>query len=49
MKKVKGLHEAEHILEHLPSTIEQYLLSNKVRIIGIRLKEAVKIIKKYKE
>jgi hypothetical protein len=49
MKKVRGLHEAEHILEHLPTEIEQYLLSNKVRIISIRLKEAVKIVKKYKE
>ena len=26
MRKVAGWHEAEHILEHLPSDIEQYLL-----------------------
>ena len=31
MRKVAGWHEAEHILEHLPSDIEQYLL-HKVKI-----------------
>lgn len=46
MRKVAGWHEAEHILEHLPSDIEQYLLNCKVRIISIRLKEAFNIIKK---
>lgn len=46
MRKVAGWHEAEHILEHLPSDIEQYLLNHKVRIISIRLKWAFSIIKR---
>lgn len=46
MRKIAGWHEAEHMFEHLPSEQEQYLLSHKVRIISIRLKEALNIIKK---
>ena len=30
-----GYHELEHILEHLPSDIEQYLLNNKIRRLAM--------------
>ncbi|HNU60756.1 MAG TPA: hypothetical protein PKL04_01000 [Methanofastidiosum sp.] len=38
MRMPSGYHELEHILEHLPSDIEQYLLNNKIRRLGIKYK-----------
>ena len=33
-----GYHEIEHILEHLSSDVEQYILNNKIRRLGIKYK-----------
>lgn len=38
MRMPYGYHELEHILEHLPSDIEQYILNNKIRRLGIKYK-----------
>ena len=36
MRMPYGYHKLEHILEHLPSDIEQYILNNKIRRLGIK-------------
>lgn len=38
MRMPYGYHELEHILEHLSSDVEQYLLNNKIRRLGIKYK-----------
>lgn len=44
MRMPYGNHEIEHILEHLPSDIEQYLLNNKIRRLGIKYKVIKRMI-----
>lgn len=45
MRMPYGNHEIEHILEHLPSDIEQYLLNNKIRRLGIKYKFIKRMIR----